>query len=68
MPFTLFLARLVGLLVVALFVGALLGLRGLMDAAALGAVWLTVCGAPVFVLEALGFLRDAAGFIFGADE
>lgn len=68
MPFTLFLARLVGLLAVALFVGALLGLRGLMDAAALGAVWLTACGAPVFALEALGFLRRAARYFFGATD
>jgi hypothetical protein len=68
MPFTMFFLRLIGLSLIALFVGAMLGLPVLSSLAALAMVWLALLTVPLFIAEALGFLHRAARFFFGAAE
>lgn len=68
MPFTLFLARLIGMLLIVGFVGILLNTPGLSELAGTAAVWLALIGVPVFIAEAFGFLRSAARFFFGAAQ
>lgn len=66
MPFTMFFLRLIGLSLIALLVGAMLGLPALSGLAASAAAWAALLALPVFIAEALGFLRRAAAFFFGA--
>jgi|CXWL01.1.fsa_nt_gi hypothetical protein len=65
MPFTLATVRLIGVLLIVALDFFVLGASSISGLVVQAAIWLTLIGLPVLLIESLGFLSGAAEFFFG---